>query len=268
MWFCVLDIGGIQPERFLLKANDEQQCLQLLACTKPIQEAYQSALQKPYMQQAEDKTFLAWLRKGLEVLRQVSAQELEQELYGTVEWWNFSLSNSLDEGALANKLAKHKVLNWNPERNYGANIDVGQAFPSAGSPEEAVDIDINNLFKPVTTDPDWFLDQLTREKNMKTAQKLLKLANALDDAELHFQADQVDDLVCLAKKTKEGKEPDIPDKVVEIADAIRRDNPDFSDEKAYRMAWETYVSYVNPSYEGGTSKGRSKRKSPKSDYSD
>lgn len=64
------------------------------------------------------------------------------------------------------------------------------------------------------------------------------------------------------------KEPDKPEKVTEIADAIRRDNPDFSDEKAYRMAWETYCSYVNPGYDGCTSKGKSKRKSPKSEYGD
>lgn len=61
------------------------------------------------------------------------------------------------------------------------------------------------------------------------------------------------------------KEPDKPKKITEIADAIRRDSPDVSDEQAYRMAWETYCSYVNPSYEGCTSKGKSKRKSPKSE---
>lgn len=55
-----------------------------------------------------------------------------------------------------------------------------------------------------------------------------------------------------------------PDKVVEIADAIRRDQ-DVSDDVAYRMAWETYCSYVNPSYDGCTGKGKSKRKSPKSE---
>ena len=54
-----------------------------------------------------------------------------------------------------------------------------------------------------------------------------------------------------------------PDKVVEIADAIRRDNPDTSDESAYRMAWETYCSYTNPEHSGCTEKGKSKRKSPK-----
>lgn len=62
------------------------------------------------------------------------------------------------------------------------------------------------------------------------------------------------------------KEPDKPKKVTEIADAVRRDSPDMDDEQAYRIAWETYCSYVNPSYEGCTSKGKSKRKSPKSDY--
>lgn len=54
-----------------------------------------------------------------------------------------------------------------------------------------------------------------------------------------------------------------PAKVVEIADAIRRDNPGISDEAAYRMAWETLCSYVDPSYEGCTEKGKSKRESPK-----
>lgn len=61
------------------------------------------------------------------------------------------------------------------------------------------------------------------------------------------------------KKDHGGK----PKKVVEIADAIRRDNPDTSDEAAYRMAWETYCSYTNPGHSGCTQKGKSKRKSPK-----
>jgi hypothetical protein len=54
-----------------------------------------------------------------------------------------------------------------------------------------------------------------------------------------------------------------PAKVVEIADAIRRDNPEISDAKSYAMAWETFCSYVNPGYEGCTSKGKSHRESPK-----
>jgi hypothetical protein len=54
-----------------------------------------------------------------------------------------------------------------------------------------------------------------------------------------------------------------PAKVVEIADAIRRDNPDTSDEVAYRMAWETYCSYTNRNHPGCTEKGKSMRKSPK-----
>lgn len=70
------------------------------------------------------------------------------------------------------------------------------------------------------------------------------------------------------QKVTHAKENGKPDKVVEIADAIRRDNPDTSDAVAYAQAWETYCSYVNPSYEGCTSKGKSKRKSPKSDYID
>jgi hypothetical protein len=41
-------------------------------------------------------------------------------------------------------------------------------------------------------------------------------------------------------ETPTGKEKDIPEKVVEIANAIRRDNPSISDESAYRMAWDTY----------------------------
>ncbi len=49
----------------------------------------------------------------------------------------------------------------------------------------------------------------------------------------------------------------------EIADAIRRDAPDTSDEVAYRMAWETYCSYTNPSHPGCTEKGKSQRESPK-----
>lgn len=67
----------------------------------------------------------------------------------------------------------------------------------------------------------------------------------------------------LAKKKKK-KEPKKPKKVKEIADAIRRDNKDVSDGVAYAQAWETYCSYVNPGYDGCTSKGKSKRKSPKS----
>lgn len=61
------------------------------------------------------------------------------------------------------------------------------------------------------------------------------------------------------KDKKDGK----PAKVKEIADAIRRDNKDISDEVAYRMAWETYCSYTNKSYPQCTEKGKSKRKSPK-----
>ncbi len=36
-----------------------------------------------------------------------------------------------------------------------------------------------------------------------------------------------------------GEEPNVPKKVVEVADAIRRDDPGASDEKAYRIAWAT-----------------------------
>lgn len=100
---------------------------------------------------------------------------------------------------------------------------------------------------------------------MKTLAKLIALANKLDENSFPIQAIQLDEAtekLVQAKKTKEGKEPDIPAKVTEIADAIRRDQ-DASDEVAYRMAWETYCSYVNPGYEGCTSKGKSKRKSPK-----
>lgn len=56
-----------------------------------------------------------------------------------------------------------------------------------------------------------------------------------------------------------------PKKVKEIADAIRRDNKGTSDSTAYRQAWETYCSYVNKNYKGCTSRGKSKRKSPKKD---
>ena len=66
----------------------------------------------------------------------------------------------------------------------------------------------------------------------------------------------------VAKKGR--KEPKIPKKVTEIADAIRRDNKDISDAAAYKMSWESYCSYINPKYEGCTEKGKSKRKSPKS----
>ena len=41
-----------------------------------------------------------------------------------------------------------------------------------------------------------------------------------------------------------------PAKVIEIADAIRRDDPSISDESAYRMAWTTYCTDINPGYEG------------------
>jgi hypothetical protein len=52
--------------------------------------------------------------------------------------------------------------------------------------------------------------------------------------------------------------------VTEIADAIQRDHSDIDEVAAYKMAWESYCSYVNPSYDGCTAKGKSKRKSPKS----
>jgi hypothetical protein len=42
-----------------------------------------------------------------------------------------------------------------------------------------------------------------------------------------------------APLTAEGKEPKIPQKVKDIADAIRRDDPSASDAKAYRIAWAT-----------------------------
>lgn len=67
----------------------------------------------------------------------------------------------------------------------------------------------------------------------------------------------------LAIKYAMSKVAEKPKKVTEIADAIRRDNPGTSDEAAYRQAWETYCSYVNPGYDGCTSKGKSKRESPK-----
>jgi gas vesicle protein len=57
----------------------------------------------------------------------------------------------------------------------------------------------------------------------------------------------------------------VPKKVKEIARAIERDI-DASPEKAYRIGWEQYCSYINPDYQGCTSKGKSKRKSPKKDY--
>jgi hypothetical protein len=66
----------------------------------------------------------------------------------------------------------------------------------------------------------------------------------------------------IASKKKSSK----PKKVSEIAQAIERDNPDISPEQAYKMSWETLCSYVDPSYKGCTSKGKSKRKSPKSSY--
>lgn len=71
--------------------------------------------------------------------------------------------------------------------------------------------------------------------------------------------------ISTSKIAKKRKEPKKPKKVTEIADAIRRDNSKISDEAAYRMAWESYCSYINPKYEGCTSKGKSKRKSPKKD---
>jgi hypothetical protein len=64
----------------------------------------------------------------------------------------------------------------------------------------------------------------------------------------------------VAKKKKTSK----PQKVTDIADAIQRDHPSTDEVAAHKMAWETYCSYVNPSYDGCTSKGKSKRKSPKS----
>lgn len=65
-------------------------------------------------------------------------------------------------------------------------------------------------------------------------------------------------------KKKDSKKPKIPKKVKEIAKAIEKDKK--SPEVAHKMAWETYCSYVNPKYEGCTEKGKSKRKSPKSEY--
>jgi len=55
-----------------------------------------------------------------------------------------------------------------------------------------------------------------------------------------------------------------PEKVKEMARAMEKDQG-YNPEKAYRIAWETYCSYINPGYEGCTSKGKSKRESPKSE---
>jgi len=71
--------------------------------------------------------------------------------------------------------------------------------------------------------------------------------------------ESLDKIIEAAEKEHGGK----PAKVVEIADAIRRDTPGTTDEAAYRMAWETYCSYTNPGHEGCTEKGKSHRESPK-----
>lgn len=48
---------------------------------------------------------------------------------------------------------------------------------------------------------------------------------------------------------KESEEDGKPDKVEEIADSIREENPTYSDEKAYRIAWETYKDEYDPDRE-------------------
>lgn len=48
------------------------------------------------------------------------------------------------------------------------------------------------------------------------------------------------ELIKEAPRTSTGEEPDIPSKVRDIADAIRRDDPKASDAKAYRIAWSSY----------------------------
>lgn len=52
---------------------------------------------------------------------------------------------------------------------------------------------------------------------------------------------------------------DVPAKVEEIADAIRRDNPQYTDEQAYRMAWQNYCTNVNADHPGCTVYGKTKR---------
>ncbi|RLI99748.1 MAG: hypothetical protein DRP08_06925, partial [Candidatus Aenigmatarchaeota archaeon] len=93
--------------------------------------------------------------------------------------------------------------------------------------------------------------------------EIVDIANQLDEIGLSKEADELDQLLREAAKKKKKKEPNIPEKVKEIADAIKRDHPKISDEVKMRMAWETYCSYVNPGYEGCTEKGKSMRKSPK-----
>lgn len=66
-------------------------------------------------------------------------------------------------------------------------------------------------------------------------------------------------------KLVQAKHKGVPSKVDEIAHAIERDTST-SPEVAHRMAWESYCSYINPDYEGCTPKGKSERKSPKSEY--
>jgi hypothetical protein len=50
----------------------------------------------------------------------------------------------------------------------------------------------------------------------------------------------------------DGSKKDIPEKVVEIANAIRRDDPKMSDEAAYRIAWDTHKGKRGGSHTGGS----------------
>lgn len=73
----------------------------------------------------------------------------------------------------------------------------------------------------------------------------------------------------LAKKKKKKKpKSKAHTKAKEIADALRRDNPDMSDAAAYKISWESVCSYTNKGHKGCTPKGKSKRKSPKKDRVD
>ena len=98
-------------------------------------------------------------------------------------------------------------------------------------------------------------------KSFKQALQEVQGTEKAKGAKVHSKvASLIEGLKKIAQESKK------PKKVIDIADALRRDDPKMSDEVAYRIAWEQYCSKINPSYEGCGPKGKSMRKSPKSEY--
>lgn len=71
-----------------------------------------------------------------------------------------------------------------------------------------------------------------------TPKSQVELANLLDAAKA--EAKTAAPVFPEQRKDHEGNDRGVPDHVIEIANALRRDNPGMNDESAYRIAWDTH----------------------------